>query len=124
VIYVARIERTGLFKIGYSRAPRTRISALAVENKSPVTFLAVMPGVYGAELRLHADLAEHRATVADGAVGDEQYRATDGFAAWLASVPAKYRVNVRRDYPLSRGRAWGGGVALPSRAFPSQAVQP
>lgn len=122
MIYVARIERTGLFKIGYSRNPRTRISTLAVENKSAVTFLAVMPGCYGDELRLHADLADHRATVADGASGGEQYRGTDGFAAWLARVPAKHRFSVRRDYPLSRGCAWEGSAALPSRQFPSQAV--
>lgn len=61
-IYFVRSEPTGCIKIGISCGPNKRLSELQVGNPVRLELLGVRPGGEPDESRLHAELADDRAT--------------------------------------------------------------
>lgn len=60
VYFIQSGASDGPVKIGWTRKPRTRLSALRTGNPEPLTLLAAVPGSKAMERRLHRELSYYR----------------------------------------------------------------
>ncbi|RKH11980.1 hypothetical protein D7X74_24480 [Corallococcus sp. CA047B] len=61
-VYFIQQGKYGPIKIGWSRAPATRLVSLQTANPAPLTLLATVPGSRMTELQLHEQFAAYRMT--------------------------------------------------------------